>query len=201
MWRRWMAARLEGEEIENLRLIRHDRQGLRGMARTFVAGAGGQPPLQLSVAIAGGASVVKRGNPESWLLSGHGGWPELHLRAIEAAYGATPFFRYLYPDIRTALSSAVEGSRFADLTMVLHKACSSFIDAENLIPELRKLREENPHRFRTLAEEYRLPDRLEPGGEEKRGMDYAEMAFIDVIFRNGPQSIFSLLPLPAESGY
>lgn len=162
------------------------REALRGeapreLARTIVDGARGQKPLRLSVAIAGGSGVVKRGHPERWRLSGHGRWRAMHLGALEAAYSSAPFFPHLFPELRDILLSAPDGSSFSILTARLADACLRLIDAETLIPELRKLREADPERFRILAE------------EKSRGT-YAEKAFADVIFRKGAESIFALLP-------
>lgn len=153
----------------------------RDLARTLVAGAGNQPPVRLSVAIEGGSSVVKRGRPSEWLISDHGRWRQMHLGAIDAAYGATPYFRHLYPEIEEILMSAKEGSYFLSLANKIHKACLEFIEFESIVPELIALKNSNPDKFRAIYSDFSYSGN-------------AEMAFIDVIFKRGKDSVLSLLP-------
>lgn len=102
MCRAWLAGRLAGlGDGEAWRRAEAEcGRKPRDLARCLVEGAHGQQPLTLSVAIEGGASVVKRGKPWLWRLSDHGDWPRLHLRALETAYASTPITSTTSPESR-----------------------------------------------------------------------------------------------------
>ncbi len=175
--RRWLAARLEGRsESEALRRIVADLRP-RDLARTLIAGAAGQAPLRLSVAIEGGSSTVKRGHPQRWLLSDHGRWRQMHLGALEAAYGTSPFYRYFSPDIAAVFDSVGEGYPFGHFTSRLFDLTVRRILDDDVIYSLRRLRLERPDFHEKLT-------------EEKKETEIDDLAFIDVIFRKGPESIF-----------
>lgn len=185
MMRSWMAARLAGESDAGA--WRLTLRGLRprDLSRREVAGARGQEPVMLSVAIQGGSSMVKRGHPETWLLSDHGRWRMMHLGALEAAYGTTPFFEHFYPDIRSILLAADEHTPFLDLTAKLHYALRQPLQFESMIDYLRQLDTFDRQQLRKIA-------------VEKNSVGYADLAFLDVIFKKGPESIFTLLPSDLE---
>lgn len=71
-----------------------ERSGARGkdFARTRIEGG------MLGVPVEGGAQVLKRYGAEP-LLSEHGKWRREHLGAWQAAYGRTPYFIHLMPEI------------------------------------------------------------------------------------------------------
>lgn len=87
----------------------------------------------------------------------HGRWPAVHLGALEAAYGATPFYAHLRPGLERILRSAEAGSRFATLTERLHCMSLMLLEVEALLPELRRMYACNPERLHRLAEE-KAPD-------------------------------------------
>lgn len=152
----------------------------RDVARTTVAGARNSSPVRLSVAIEGGSSVVKRGKYDEWKISDHGRWRQMHLGAIEAAYGSTPYFRHLYPVLAEIIMSAEAGTPFTVLTDSLHTACLKFLEFHEIIPEILRLSEVNPEKFRKIATEYNISADT-------------NIAFLDVIFKMGKDSIFTLL--------
>ncbi len=177
--RSWLAARLEDlTDSEAWRRVATDKRP-RDLARAIVGGAQGQPPLRLSVAIEGGSSRVKRGHPEEWLLSDHGRWRQMHLGALDAAYGSTPFFRYFIPEIEDAFNSVNAGDSFSQFTSRLfHSTIGKIID-QDVIDSLRRLRSEQRDFYQKLT-------------EEKKEEEIDDLAFIDVIFRKGPEAIFSI---------
>lgn len=177
---RWMSARLAGANDSEAWQRAMAGCKPRDFARALVGGAHGQGPVLLSVAIEGGSSVVKRGRPEEWRLSGHGNWRRLHLGAIEAAYGSTPYFIHLYPILKEVYSSVADGQYFSDLSAALNSAAMNFINAESLIPELQRLQQNRQDIF------------LHPTNKNFSVENY-DFAFIDVIFKKGPESIFTLL--------
>lgn len=152
----------------------------RDLTRTLIAGAHGQSPLRLSVPIEGGSSVVKRGHPDIWHLSDHGRWRRMHLGAIEAAYGSTPYFIHLFPLIEEIFEEFSSLRLFTDFTARLHQATLDFIQFDTLLPSLEKLRNDKPDFLNTLI-------------QEKRIDEIDDFAFIDVIFKKGSDSIFQIL--------
>lgn len=146
----------------------------RDMARTFVAGARGQERLRLSVAVEGGSSVVKRGRAWQWILSDHGRWPLLHLRAMETAYSSTPYYQHYIGPVWEILENVRAGDHFAEITLRLHNCVLEALKVENLLPKLRNDREK--------IEKF---DKIE--------IKDTDLAIFDVIFRKGPDAIFALL--------
>ncbi len=184
-YRQWMRLRLSESE-DNVAAAAHiladtPRDKRRRMARTLIAGAHGQPPLTLSLPVEGGGAVLRKGSADRWRISMHGRWPAVHLGALEAAYGATPFYAHLRPGLERILRSAEAGSRFATLTERLHCMSLMLLEVEALLPELRRMYACNPERLHRLAE------------EKSTGL-HTDMAFIDVIFRKGREALFTLLP-------
>lgn len=183
VYKEWMRLRLTGcSDGEAWRIILSStpRNLRRRMARTIVAGAHGQAPLLLSVPVIGGGSLLKRGQPEEWRVSMHGRWQAMHLGALAAAYSATPFYPYLEPEIRRVIEEAEEGDLFLDITCSLHRIVTRFIDADALIPELRRRAEADYEWLRQLAV------------EKSNGL-HTDLTVLDVIFKKGPEGIFALI--------
>lgn len=78
-------------------------------------GAPDAPPLALSVPVCGGSKAVKRRAPEELAVSDHGRWPQVHLGALEAAYGRLPFWRYLQPELAHIITIA-PGMKLMEVT-------------------------------------------------------------------------------------
>ncbi|MDE5903095.1 MAG: WbqC family protein [Muribaculaceae bacterium] len=183
-YRRWMRLRV-AEALDDVqartRLLADTPRGeRRRMARTLIAGAHRQPPLTLSLPVEGGGGMLRKGEAGRWRISMHGRWPAVHLGALEAAYGATPFYAHLRPELERILRDADAGQPFADFTLRLHTLCLGLLDTEGLLSELRRINAVEPGRLRRLA-------------EEKSAGIHTDRAFIDVIFRKGREALFTLL--------
>ena len=88
---RWLASYLQGAAP--------DIEG-KQRARCLIKGG------MLTVPVAGGASVLKRRGADP-LLSDHGKWRREHLGAWQAAYGRTPYFEHLMPEIADVYAASV----------------------------------------------------------------------------------------------
>lgn len=154
----------------------------RGMARAMVAGAHGQEPVMLSVPVAGGASTVKRLPAGRWRISMHGRWPAMHFGALEAGYGATPFFRELADDLHDIYLSVGEGDEFGIFTERLRDIALDFISAEDLTKDWRNMNDTEKRRISAAARSMRMESR-------------EDLSFFDTIFRYGADAIFAILPL------
>lgn len=78
----------------------------------------------------GGASVLKRRGADP-VLSEHGKWRREHLGAWNAAYGRTPFFPYLMPQIEEVYRRS-EGMTLGEFTAALLDVAVSWIEPEVL---------------------------------------------------------------------
>lgn len=194
LYRQWLHRRIEGFDdagawhVIAASMPRAERR--RVLPRTTVAGASGQQPLTLSVPMAGGSSVLKRGRPEEWRLSMHGRWQAVHLGALEAAYGAMPFYSHVVPELKKSLEATYEGMPFGQLTDSIHRLILRTLDIEPLLPELARMRREDAARLQSLA-------------DEKNQGCHTDFTILDVIFRKGPEGIFTLLRdiLPTDTHY
>lgn len=110
------------------------------------------PGLTLTVPVEGGSGALKRLLPDKIGISQHGRWQRVHLGALEARLGRTPFWRYLEPDVAPLIADA-SGSLVA-LTSALDTVLSRFLDLENLVPELRETARLNPERLAHLSERF-----------------------------------------------
>ncbi len=85
---------------------------------------------RLTVPVEGGASVLKRRGADP-VLSEHGKWRREHLGAWNAAYGRTPFFPYLMPQIEEVYRRS-EGMTLGEFTAALLDVAVSWIEPEVL---------------------------------------------------------------------
>lgn len=182
-YRRWLSLRLDGmSDVDAWRSLLsampHDRR--RHLGRTIVAGAGTNPPLTLSVPIEGGASTIKRSSPTEWKLSTHGRWSAVHLGALSAAYGVTPYYAHLESSLTDLIGNVRQGDSFPLLTLALHRMVADMLDVEVLLQPLKEALQRNPTRIHAIA-------------AEKCAGAHAETAFIDVLFKRGPEALFTLL--------
>lgn len=180
MMRSYLHRRLRDESRDDAWRLTLGSLRPREWSRREVAGAHGQSPVLLTVPIEGGSSVVKRAHPGQWTLSDHGRWRMMHLGALEAAYGTTPFFEHFYPGIHRVLSEAGQGMSFHDFTLRLYEAVEDNLRMEPLIDYLLGMDQACRQRIILLS-------------SEKKITGYADLAFLDVIFRKGQESIFTLL--------
>lgn len=115
----WMAHYLkllhEGVADCEARIAANRLFGVAGkkFAKALLAG-----DVTLSVPLVGGASVMKR--RDAWpLISSHGKWRREHLGAWLTAYGRTPFFIHLMPEIEMVYQSAADDSALEDFNSAL----------------------------------------------------------------------------------
>ena len=158
----WYSGFLRGES----------RSCTKGMARCAIAS--GQ---LLSVPIEGGAGTLRAGSDPP--LSQHGRWQEVHLGAWRACYGRMPWFQFLFPGMEAIYRDCSHAS-FSAFTIPLFELAQKWIGDENVILQARKLREENPDRFRALASEF--GKNIDP-----------RLSIFDALFRLGRDTIWVLL--------
>ena len=163
----WSRAKAEGLSESVAIMTANSLTGVKGkdFARTRL------PGQVLSVAIEGGAARLKKGAwPEFLRISLHGNWPHVHLGAIEALYGRSPYYQHLAGDIRLILSDPPE--RLYLLNSWMHHIISSWIQIAP--PEAAK--------------------RAESRGKELLAKADPNLSVIDAIMRLGPE-VSLLLPL------
>jgi len=153
---------------------REEIEGRKEAARSAIAGG-----LVLSVPLEGGASVLKRRSSRPIMISQHGRWQDVHLGALRAAYGRTPFFPYLFPRIEEIYREKSEGP-LADFNSALHDLAVEWLGLrEGIKEELRKMKKENPDRFSEITGAIGA----------KINMEYS---IFDTLFRLGKESVFGL---------
>ncbi len=106
----------------------------RDMARTLI-GAG--PELRvLTIPLEGGSAVLKRDNPYPF-LSGHGKWRREHIGAWTAAYGKTPYFQHLMPEIERIYEKHGDGSPLEEFNRDFHRLAVRWLEpaASAALPE------------------------------------------------------------------
>lgn len=143
--------------------------------------------LLLSVAIEGGATVLKKKSRiHSATLSEHGNWRHVHLGALEAAYGRAPYYSHLYPMLQeTYLEYAHSLSGFNTL---VHRAVCRFLDIpgneETFLPE------ESADSGNELIFPCNVAA-LERGKELLAGVD-TRLSVIDALMRTGKETLLVL---------
>lgn len=91
---------------------RYDKR-CKEVHRATIIDANGK--INLTVPIAKPASLLN--TPVSELvISGHGSWWNVHLTALESAYGRTPFFEYYEDEFRPFYNKEWAGRRLVDYT-------------------------------------------------------------------------------------
>jgi len=80
----------------------------KDFARTRIRGNAPGDEILLSVAVVGGASILKQSRRLSHaILSEHSDWQHNHLGALEASYGRAPFFRYIFRSPTSTVKSTI----------------------------------------------------------------------------------------------
>ncbi len=173
----WLRSYLEGSPDPELRANACLGISGRDFARGRIASPSGE--LLLSVPVEGGAhSLSRRRFLVSARVSAHGGWPRLHLGALEAAYGRTPFYPHLEPLLRGIISDPPEA--LADLNGMVHSAIAGFLLQG--LPHPGEL----PHP---------LPRAAVERGEEVAELIFPRLSVIDALMRFGPETLLGLLNL------
>lgn len=123
--------------------------------------------VTLTVPVDGGAHALKSRGAKP-VISEHGKWRREHAGAMLAAYGKTPFFRHLMPEIEEAYSRS-EGTGLEEFNRSILEVAMGWIDQEALsAPSMQRIREE----VRAKVDE--------------------NLSILDVIFRLGKEGSFGL---------
>lgn len=182
---RWYASRLKGISFDGLNEENKKeeiKEARMSCARALIQGNQGE--IMLSVPVQGGAPKLKKSPDPSVLpLSEHGNWRHVHLGALEACYGRTPFFIHLFP----ALQEVYSGS--ADTLGMLNSTIDSIISSFLL---MGKSTDEC-----TMQPVFTVPPE---GPVAERAAEVArlinpEISVIDAIMRLGPETLLGLLAL------
>ena len=146
---------------------------------------GNAPVLQLSVPVEGSNRALRTLSgltPESIdadsiILSEHGHWRRAHTSAWETAYRSMPFFEHYAGPLLSAIATArTLGELLRGAAEPIRQVCT-----EPLVKELTELQRLYPERIARLRE------------ERCDGVNDSLSAF-DLLFRLGPETIFSLWP-------
>lgn len=147
------------------------RSGARGkeFARTRIDGR------MLGVPVEGGAQTLKHADANP-LLSEHGKWRREHLGAWQAAYGRTPYFIHLMPEIEAVYrESELEALTLEEFNQRLLRVAERWLqwDEEMRLPE-------------------GLPGRSKPDfeaiAEELRGKIRWDHSIFEALFRFGKET-------------
>lgn len=127
----------------------------------------------LSVPVEGGRRLIAPRRYPQLILSEHGNWRHTHWNTIESAYGATPYFHFY-----KALFADIYGRRhdtLVELCSELNRAIDQSLSLSE-IAEWLKAHPDAPIRGTASAD-------ADPS-----------LSILDLLFRNGPTTIFTLLP-------
>ena len=167
-----------GRMREYLRTGRADASP-RDAARTLIAGPDGRPDM-LSVPVDGGRSVLKRRDADLHriAISEHGRWRQEHLGAWNAAYGKTPFFIHLFPQVEEVYATASRSS-LGEFNNALLSAALTFLDYQECSGLIEDAERENPSRLAEIRRE--LATKVN-----------TELSIFDALFRLGKNTVFLL---------
>lgn len=145
----------------------------RSLARSMIVG-----DRILSVPVVGGATALKRHSAHiaDLRISDHGRWRQEHLGAWQAAYGKTPYFNFLFPEIEKAYLTASHGSLRSFNTELLDIALG-FIDIVGTRESIREMKRLNPSRLEEIISET----------EAKVNINYS---IFDSLFRLGKNTVY-----------
>ncbi len=100
----------------------------KDFARTRITGNTGS--LFLSIPIeGGGASLKKASGISKAVMADHGNWRHMHLGALEAAYGRTPFYQHIIPALNEIYASPIK--LLSDFNSAIHDALCGFLGIGN----------------------------------------------------------------------
>ncbi len=136
----------------------------KGFARCLITTGG------LTVPVEGGAGVLKRRDADP-MLSEHGKWRREHLGAWQSAYGRTPYYAHLMPEIEAAYDGSV-GLSLECFNLRLLDVALGWID-------FGALKNADPELLTALR-------------REREGKIRAELSIFDLLFRLGREAVFAL---------
>lgn len=145
---------------------------LHAPARTVIAEG-----RVLTVPIAGGSRMLR--HPVADLqLSQHGRWQEVHLGAWRAAYGRSPYFQHLFPELETVYARHSQGS-LMEFNTAIDEIVTRWLDLPESFALLQQHRAENPDFFAEIGREH----------STKINMG---CSIFDALFRLGRNTIFGI---------
>jgi hypothetical protein len=175
-WSIHMESLLNGADVTEALLTANRLCSLAG--KDFVRGTIAND-MQLAIPLEGGASVSKRLRADSDMqqlkLSDHGKWRREQLGAFSAAYGKTPYFIHLYPELEEIYALSEENSSFQTFTLNLYNLTRRWIG------EYFTLHSDTPQ-----SETIRLCM------EEFKKKVNTEISIFDAIFRFGKETALCL---------
>lgn len=142
----------------------------------------------LTVPVCGGAGVLKRRGADP-VLSEHGKWRREHLGAWNAAYGRTPFYIHLMPQIE-AVYARSEGMTLEEFNTALLEVALTWLDPSILThpaatPEASLAG--------SASEASGIPEaRLAAVRAEARAQVDASLSIFDALFRLGRDGVFAI---------
>ncbi|MDE6218105.1 MAG: WbqC family protein [Muribaculaceae bacterium] len=151
----------------------------KALTRTLIANEKGERQT-LSLPIAGGGHSARHTDPAEWMVSDHGRWTDVHLGAIQAAYGQSPYYIHYIDSLQRILREAPLRP-YASLCMGIGEWVDQSIGLSGLLHSLTELSERNPALLKSRVE------------SACRGID-PSLSIAHVIFHLGPEAIFTLLP-------
>lgn len=145
----------------------------KGFARTIIEG-----DRILSIPVVGGSGRLKRSdiNLDKIMISDHGRWRQEHLGAINAAYGKTPYFPYIFPELEKIYREKSNGS-LGEFNRELFEFVYRFLDVDSIRKAIDEMNLINPQRLRQLKGEL----------ETKVNLNYS---IFDSLFRLGKNTAF-----------
>lgn len=163
--RAYVASKGSGADDREARVAASRACGISGkrFARCEISGG------TLTVPVSGGSGVLKRRGCEP-MLSEHGKWRREHLGAWNAAYGRTPYYAHLMPEIEGVYARS-EGMTLEEFNSALLQVALGWLDIE-------------------AAKEAGV--RLDGVREEARNKVNEELSIFDAIFRLGKYGVFAL---------
>ena len=137
--------------------------------------------VTLTVPVEGGGSALKNRPPESWTLASEAARDYRKIRSTLATiYGRSPFFHLLEDILLPSLSGILPGEGASDLCTQIFRNVTEILNIEDeaLLAAIREAMRTKDPRL-----EGARPLKMEPC-----------LSIADVLFRYGPDAIFSLIP-------
>lgn len=186
-YRTWVGAMLDGFGDMQARAAATQACGIDGKQwsrGTVASGATGE--YLLTVPVTGGARILRHVGPTQVTVSDHGEWTRVHLGALEAAYGRTPFWPHIRYRLEDALQGVVPGETLlSNLAEAIHRTVCEVTGLPEVIVALRSAAAHRPDWLLSLSE-WHSRDVV------------ADRAALEAVCRKGPEAVFSLCPVKSN---
>lgn len=131
----------------------------------------------LSVAVKGGSRQLRSFDKIAGLqLSEHGDWRKIHIRAIEAVVGRSPFYRYFEEGLLKVLRNR-DIQNLGDFNMAIFEQLKSFLMKNIQASHLKEIERE---------------ERLRERGKEIAGTIKPEISLLQTMSFLGPEALIGL---------